>query len=504
MRALDAIVIGSGFGASMAAKKLVDAGRRVLMVERGDRVPRGERAALPEGSLELTPHYSKETPIRVIAGGLGDYMGSTSCVGGPSIFYGGVSIRFREKDFEQDDQIGEAWPFTYDHLEPYYCDAEKLLDVSGDDSDPCGPRRSFAYPQDAAPLSPAAEKIRVAAESLGLKPFRLPLAINYRSEGPRGACARCRTCDTFACFMSAKNDLATTVIPSLVERGMTLAHNTVVTRLVVEGDRIARVECWDKSAEKQVSFEAERFVLAAGALHTPHLLLASGLETLNPAGASIGANLIRHSSAIVYGIFMRRVDPAMSFHKQIGIHDFYFGDPESKEPEGKLGSLQSMHPPPRGLVLKNLPPVLGTMLAPGAELMGGLMAMAEDQPRPENRLTIDFEVKDKFGLPQLRIEHRHTPRDLAATAALVKRAKQILRKAGAVAFYVHPIKTFSHALGTVRMGADEASCPLDASGRFRGISNLWITDGSALPRSAGVNPSLTIAANALRVGTAIP
>jgi choline dehydrogenase-like flavoprotein len=502
--ALDAIVIGSGFGASMAAKKLVDAGRRVLMVERGDWVPRGEQARMPAGSLELTPHYSKESQIRVLAGGLGDYMGTTSCVGGPSVFYGGVSIRFREKDFEHDDQFGAVWPFSYDALEPHYCDAERILDVSGDDSDPHLPRRSIAYPQDTSPLAPAAAKIRDAAEALGLKPFRLPLAINYRSDGVRTACAQCRTCDTFACFAGAKNDLATAVIPSLVERGMQLAHNTVVTKLVVDGERIARIECFDKTAEKAISFEAERFILAAGALHTPHLLLASGLEKMNPAGASIGANLIRHSSAIVYGIFMRRVDPAQSFHKQIGIHDFYFGDPEAKEPEGKLGSLQSMHPPPRGLVLKNLPPVIGTVLAPGAELMGGLLAMAEDQPRAENRVTIDGEVLDKFGLPQLRVEHQHTERDLQATKVLAKRAQQILRKAGAVAFYVHPIKTFSHALGTVRMGSDEATCPLDAAGRFRGLQNLWITDGSALPRSAGVNPSLTIAANALRVGSAIP
>src|SRR5688572_211957 len=182
MKHLDAIVIGSGFGASMAAKKLVEAGRRVMMIERGDWVARGEKAALPEGSLELTPHYSKESPIRVLSGGLGDFMGSTSCVGGPSVFYGGVSMRFREKDFEHDDAIatdsGAAWPFDYEALEPFYGEAERYLDVSGDASDPTAPRRSTAYPQDLTALSPSAKKISDAAEALGLKPFRLPLAIN--------------------------------------------------------------------------------------------------------------------------------------------------------------------------------------------------------------------------------------------------------------------------------------------------------------------------------------
>lgn len=503
----EAVVIGSGFGASMVAKKLVDAGRKVLMIERGDWVERGEKAARPEGSLELTPHYSRESPVRVLAGGLGDYMGTTSCVGGPSVFYGAVSLRYREDDFQPDAAIvgesGAAWPFDYDGLEPFYAEAETCLDVSGDaDEDPCGPRRSGAYPQPPAPLAPAAARISDAARALGLQPFRLPLAINYRSDR-RTACAQCRNCDTFACWAGAKNDLATAVIPSLLERGMKLAANTVVTKLVADNDRIVRVECWDKQKEEVVSYEAERFFLGAGALHTPHLLLASGLDKLNPAGDLVGRYLIRHSSAIVYGVFPRRVDPGLTFHKQIGIHDFYFGDSEAREPGGKLGSLQSIHPPPRGLVLKNLPPVIGTVLAPGAELMSGLLAMAEDQPKKENRVIVNGEVRDRFGLPELAVEHHHTERDLLATKALVRRAKAILRKAGALAFYVHPIKTFSHALGTVRMGVDEAKSPVDPHGRFRGVDNLWVVDGSTLPRSAGVNPSLTIAANALRVGAAL-
>ncbi|RMF26886.1 MAG: hypothetical protein D6765_08280, partial [Bacteroidetes bacterium] len=79
-------------------------------------------------------------------------------------------------------------------------------------------------------------------------------------------------------------------------------------------------------------------------------------------------------------------------------------------------------------------------------------------------------------------------------------AKRILRKAGALGFYVHPIRTFSHAVGTVRMGKDPQTAPLDPSCRFRGLDNLFVVDGSFMPTSAALNPSLTIAANALRVG----
>lgn len=502
----DAVVIGSGFGASMVATKLVAKGGRVAMIERGAWVERSGGASPDESSLELSKHYSKMSPISVIAGGLGDTIGSTACVGGPSVFYGAVSLRFRERDFDPDPELdtdaGVEWPLSYDDLEPHYDEAEAILDVSGSGDDPIGPRRSRPYPQEPAPLADAASRIRDAAERLGLHPFRLPLAIHHRSGG-RPACANYRNCDTFPCGIGAKNDLATTVIPVLIEKGMKLFAETAAVRLVRDGSRIALVECFDRSASAPVVIEGDRFFLGAGALHTPHLLLASGLDTVSPAGDAVGRHLIRHSSAIVYGVFPRRTDPARTFHKQIGIHDFYFGDPEADGISGKLGSIQSIHPPPRGLAKAHLPPVIGPILAPGVELMAGLLAMAEDQPRPENRLTIDREIRDDMGLPRLVVEHRHTDRDRRATAALVSRAKQILRSAGALAFYVHPIKTFSHALGSVRMGVHEQTSPLDRSCRYRGIDNLWIVDGSSLPRSAGVNPSLTIAANALRVGAEV-
>ena len=110
---------------------------------------------------------------------------------------------------------------------------------------------------------------------------------------------------------------------------------------------------------------------------------------------------------------------------------------------------------------------------------------------------------DGLGLPVAQVAHDYSSRDRAARAALVVVARRILKRAGAWFSYAHMVDTFSHALGTVRMGPDPASSPLDQWGAFRGVSNLFVTDASALPRAAGVNPSLTIAANALRSGTHI-
>jgi choline dehydrogenase-like flavoprotein len=124
--------------------------------------------------------------------------------------------------------------------------------------------------------------------------------------------------------------------------------------------------------------------------------------------------------------------------------------------------------------------------------------IAEDEPQETNRVNVNWAERDALGLPRLEVRHAYAPRDEWRRRALVRRAKRILRGIGAWSFYTHKIRTFSHAVGTVRMGRDREASPLDEWGRFRGIENLRVVDGSALPTSGAVNPSLTIAAVALR------
>lgn len=501
----DAIVIGSGFGGSMVAYVLVNAGLKVLMLERGDWVPRGPHNWAPDGSVDLTPYYTKETPYRVLAGGNSDIMGSYTCVGGPSIFYGAVSMRFREADCEPKSEIvadsGARWPITYDDLEPYYTQAEKILDIAGEaDTDPTEPYRSAPYPQNLNELSHTSRKIREAARALGLRPFRLPLAINYSSNSKQNTCVACTTCDTFACSVQAKNDLATRVIPDLIKKGLELKEKTVAVKLLFKVNQLFTVECYDKKINQKVTYTAKLFILSAGALASPHLLLASDLQRFNPGGHTVGHYLMRHCNAIVFGIFPHRPNKDKQFHKQLGIHDFYFGHYTIKKPAGKLGSMQQVQTPPIGLVHALLPKPLGQILGLGVEHLTGLLVMAEDQPQYRNQVTIDRNKSDRFGLPQLLVTHYYTERDYAARRALIKKAKRILNKAGAWFYYVHKIKTFSHAVGTVRMGEDPKTSALDPNCQFRGINNLYVVDGSFMPTSGGLNPSLTISANALRVG----
>jgi len=500
----DAVIIGSGFGGSMVARRFVESGWRVAMIERGDWVQRGEHNWGPRGSLMLTDHYSMDAPFLVHqTEGTGE-SGQYECVGGPSVFYGGVSMRFRTGDFHpQTEIIGESkavWPIEYDDLEPYYGRAERILDVSGDaGTDPTEPPRRDPYPQPVPKLSETSRRIGAAAEALGLSPFRLPLAINYRNRPGRTTCIACTTCDTFACAITAKNDLATVVIPGLVAKGMKLFTGTMAARLEHHSGRIESVECIDRETGRRFDLRAGLFVLSAGALSSPHLLLASGLEVANPAGHAIGRYLMRHCNAIAYGIFPGIPDPVEEFHKQLGIHDFYNGHPSIDRPRGKLGTMQQIQTPPASLVEAMVPKPFGKILARGVKHLTGLLIIAEDQPLAENRVRLDTGRSDAFGMPAMVVESRYSDRDLAARSALVRQAKRILRKAGAPVSYVHKIKTFSHAVGSVRMGDDPDSAPLDRYCAFRGVDNLFVVDGSFMPTSAGINPSLTIAANALRV-----
>lgn len=505
----DAVVVGSGFGGAMAAKVLVEAGWRVLMLERGGWVTRGPHNWTPEGVGQLTEHYSLAAPYLAEPAGP-RRLGAYHCVGGPSVFYGGVSLRFRERDFEPDSAItgesGASWPFRYGDLEPFYLEAERILGVAGEPGDdPTEPPRSAPYPFPPAELAPVSRRVADAARSLGLHPFRLPLAINHGAAPSRTACIACSTCDGFACAIGAKNDLATTVLEPLIARGLRLEAGAVVTRLLHEGGRITGVEVVSRDGGARTTHRAREVVLAAGAVATPHLLLASGLEALNPAGDLIGRYLMRHYNEIVFGIFLRPPDRESRFHKQLGIHDLYFGaEARGREGagagvEGPLGGIQQLPTPPVALVKAELPPVVGAVVAPLVKHLTGLLVMAEDQPQYQNRVLLDRSAPaDRWGLPRLRIRFRHSARDLAAGETLARVARRVLRRAGAVGWYRHKVHTFSHGVGTARMGTDPVASVLDPDCRFRGVENLTITDASVFPTSAGVNPSLTIAANALR------
>ncbi|HXT68335.1 MAG TPA: GMC family oxidoreductase [Vicinamibacterales bacterium] len=498
----DLIVIGSGFGGAMAAAPAVFAGKRVLMIEAGDWVERGPHNWSYEEFFENAPAFERRNSLSVTAEGKSGPLPTFNCVGGASVYFGGVSMRLREADFqpapEIDQDSGAEWPYTYADLEPFYSEAETLLHVAGSAGvDPTEPPRSRNYPRPPAPLARISARLSDAARALGLHPFPLPLSINYSTENDRTPCQTCGTCDGYACAVHSKNDVATVLIPRLQRAGMELLTDTRVVAIDHRDGRAFGVAALPASGQVARRFGARAIVVAAGTLETPRLLIGSGLDKINTAGDAIGRYLMRHCNAVVLGVFPTRPAPDQEFHKQIAIHDYYFGHPTVTAPSGRLGSIQQFATP-KGWILRKRFHGLGRLAGLGAPWTTGFIVMAEDRPSHDNRLEPQAPSDPMTGWS---VTHDYDARDRAARDALVGAAKRILRRAGALPWCpVINIPSFSHAVGTVRLGKNPRTSPLDEFGTFRGVGNLFVTDGSALPRSGGVNPSLTISANALRTG----
>ncbi len=502
----DVVVIGSGFGGALAAWPLVHGGADVLMLERGPWVKRGPHSWEPDGTITRTPHYDPTDHYLARTDAGEKEATACSCVGGPSVFYGGVSMRFRVEDFAPPGEIvtdsGAAWPISYAELAPSYDEVERILSIAGvAGEDPTEPPRSGPYPCAPGPLSEVSARIGRAARERGMRPFRLPLAIDFGDAAHGGAaCIECATCDTFACAIGAKNDLATAVLPRLQARGLELRSEAMVTQIHVERGAVAGVSYRDAGTGESHTVETSTVVLAAGALGSPHILLASGLEEVNPAGDSVGRYLTRHCSGIVFGGYTWVPKHEDRYHKQLGFNDYYLGDPSGGGPVGPLGNIQQTQTPNLGTVVGEIGRLRAAAISPFVRRGTGLLVIAEDRPQHRNHVRLDRSRTDRYGMPALVVEHGYDDRDYAAREHLSARARNIHRNAGSFMTFVHRIDTFSHALGTVRMGDDPGSAPLAADCGFRGVDGLYVTDGSALPTAAGVNPSLTIGANAHRVG----
>jgi len=227
------------------------------------------------------------------------------------------------------------------------------------------------------------------------------------------------------------------------------------------------------NAGAALEFAAERFVVAAGALHSPALLLRSGLAEASPGGRWIGRRLMRHCSAVIAGFFPGRTNPEGVFHKQLCVSDFY------EDLRGELGTatgtIQDVYTPAAVVVRQRAPAGLGTFAAWLSSRMQNLLSIAEDDPRPENAVSLTAE-RDRYGLEIARIDHEYTAADYRRRDYLAGHARRVLKAAGAWATRIHAIDTFSHGVGSVGMAESPEAGALDPECRVWGLSNLWGTD----------------------------
>ncbi len=503
------IIIGSGFGGSFSAYNLAKAGKEVLIVDRGTFVRRDD-SCWDETRLHIRdPLYRGETPFYADQkNGKIEEMWTDDTVGGQSTLYGAVSLRMREDDFngsplpDASRRDGNtAWPFGYKEIAPFYDNAEQILGIAGiAGKDITEPNRATKYLHEPEKeLALPSKKIWDASEKLGLHPFYLPMAINFSGRYGRGKCISCGTCDHYLCKIEAKNDLSVMVLPEAVKKGAVLVPDTRAIKINCSGKKAKSVDLVHQSTYERITLKAENIILSGGALASPHLLLTSGIDNIIQ-NYLIGRYLFRHANGSVTGLFSYKTNPEKRLQKQIAIPDFYFGAPchSGDLPLGAWGLIQDVSSVGKGVIMMNSPKGFKTIAGFLSDYFINLMCMAEDIPQYNNKVYIDAGRRDKFGIPALMVYHRYHSRDIEALRALYGKARKIIITAGGLPVWTMPFRTFSHAMGTCRMGTDRSASVVDPECRVWGLPNLYVIDASVMPSGGSVNPSLTIAALALK------
>ncbi len=231
----DVIIIGTGAGGGTLARHLAPSGKRILLLERGDWLPREPANWITEEvfvkNRYVSPDLWRDKNGKTFQPGVHYF------VGGATKMYGAALYRLRKEDFSErqhQDGISPAWPISYDEMEPYYTQAEQMYQVHGArGEDPTEPPASAPYPHPPVSHEPRIAKLAEDLARAGYKPFHSPCGIMLdESRMPFSRCVRCIDCDGFPCLVHAKSDAEVLgVRPALEHPNVTLVTNAMVTKL---------------------------------------------------------------------------------------------------------------------------------------------------------------------------------------------------------------------------------------------------------------------------------
>lgn len=498
-RTFDVCVIGSGASGAVAAAELVKRGFDVVVVEQGTDVA---GRSYDDVVRDSEPAYART------ANGCWSLIGYpwTTCnVGGGTVFYGGASFRLREADFNAGLAFADAdlpvdWPIAYSTLEPYYDEVEATFGIAVDArDDPTAPAGRCTSALPAVTNSASGAILRSGGASLGLKPFPTPLAIATQPYGGRLACQPVAPCMERACDRGAKGDVATVLLEPLArEPNFTLLQGLKAVALRHgDGNRaVAVLETLDAQGGSRHRVSARTFVVAANAIQSAALLLRSRDER-RPTGMGnrhdmVGRGLCFKLNEFVTGY----VGPDLAGgsvgtpgglgpFSTVSFTDFY-GSADCPTGVG-------------GLIYENQHAFRYAMRSDESILR--LECLLADQPARTNKVAL-ADTTDANGLRHVVLDYQAHPRDLARLEYMVERMIEILEACGARWIRREP-SDFQlgscHLHGTCRAGDDPETSVVDATGRVHDVDNLYVVDGSTMPFPGGVNPTLTIQANALRM-----
>ena len=507
----DVAIIGTGAGGGTLAWTLASTGKRILVLERGEYVPR-EKDNWSTRAVNLEGKYNTKEVWRDAAGAE-LHPHTNYYVGGNTKFYGAALFRLRREDFGELKHWGgvsPAWPISYEDLEPYYASAERLYQVHGergvDPTDPPG----AAYPHPPVSHEPRIQQLADDFARLGCRPFHVPLGVMLDETKPgKSRCIRCGTCDGHPCRVSAKADAQVVCVdPALEHPNVTLLTGALVKRLETSasGREVTRIVVERGGAVE--TYAADIVVVACGAINSAALLLRSANDR-HPRGLANGSDVVgRHYMGHVNSVLMavsKCPNPTI-FQKTLGLNDFYFGSEDWDHPMGHISFVGKLD----GDTLKAGAPAI----APGWTL--DLMARhsldfwltSEDLPAPDNRVKLDRDGS---------IVLSYQPNNAEAHRRLIAKLKSLMARQTKCRVHGHdcheglfarnlflgqriPLAGVAHQNGTIRFGHDPRTSALDADCKAHEVDNLYVVDGSFFPSSAAVNPALTIMANALRVG----
>jgi choline dehydrogenase-like flavoprotein len=512
----DIIVIGSGPGGGSLAHRLAPTGKRILMLERGEYLPRSRenwnaKTVFVDGKYQVDETwYGKD--------GRSFKPGLHYWVGGNSKVYGAALFRLREADFGEirhKDGISPAWPLGYDAFEPFYTEAEKLFHVHGQrGEDPNEPWSTAPYAYPAVKHEPRIEQLSDILKGEGLHPFHLPLGIKL-DQNPDGSattyspCIRCDAFDGFPCAINAKADAQVICVDPTKEAhsNFTLLTGAYVTRLETDptGRSVKRVVVLRNG--KVEHYSADIVVAACGALSSALLMLRSANDK-HPNGLAnrsdqVGRNYMRHNMSIVMALLKEPNHTV--FQKTLAVSDFYLNTPDWEFPLGLIQMCATSHgeqirgEAPAPALMKFVPEWTFEKMA---EHSIDFWLQSEDLPLPENRVlyrdgkvVLNVEQTNMEAATRLKakLEDLLTPMNI--WPALIDRDLYLGKGV--------PLSGTAHQAGTMRFGTDPVTSVLDLDCKAHELDNLYVTDASFFPSIGAVNPTLTIIANALRVADII-
>ncbi len=495
----DIIIVGTGAGGGTLAQKLAPTGKRILVLERGDRMALEEQNRADVDVFQKGRYRSPEKWYDLEGEPFSPQM--NYAVGGNTKIYNATLMRMRERDFEAvtyQDGIAPEWPIKYGDWEPYYTEAEHLYQVHGNQQDdPTEPFHSKSYLHPAVDHSPVVAPIVNLIKSEGLSPTSLPMSLSSQEEDPTG------DAEVFGIDIAIKHG------------NVTLKTSTKVVGLHTNrsGTEVKGVEAAVNG--QAFLFSADIVVLACGAVNSAALMLDSANEK-HPNGLAngsdqLGRNLMKHLMTVIVERDSTKNDG--TFMPSVSVNDFYWGD--QRDFEYPLGHIENSGGLLQDIIFAESPPLLSVLarFLPDAGLTRlakrsiGWWAQTGVLPDPNNR--VYWQTLSRYGRPKKKLRYEFTPNNLEAHDRLVYRwmgvlkdienTGQELRQSTVYPRAETPVEVAGYQCGTARMGTDPATSVLDINCRTHEIDNLYVVDSSFFPSCASVSPALTVMANALRV-----